>query len=322
MNNEANQAAGSVAIAGIDKSVSRLALGSAFYNPEDKDPWFDVLDEFVGRGGTVLDTGRHYGRSEDVLGLWLASRGARDRVIVITKGGHGQCHGLSADDFAPTIEEELTTSLERLNTDYVDLYMLHRDSPTVPVADIMNYLNSHVERGRVRALGASNWEYHRVKEANAYAGAHGLKGFAAVSNHISLAEASGPFFPGLISAGEDGERWHSQTGIPLIAWSSQARGFFTGRYSKPPDPQDSFAVRMAEIYCTEDNFERLRRATEFGKEKGGYSAIEVALAWLLQKPFPLVPIVGPHNKKELQSCFQALSISMSPREAAWLNLEE
>lgn len=311
----------------INKRISKLALGTAFYRLDNKATWFDILDEFLEQGGTVIDTGRHYGKSEDVLGLWMESRGVRDRVILTTKGGFGKGWGLGIDDFPATIQRELTTSLEHLRTEYVDVYMLHRDSPTVPVAEIMDCLNAELDCGRVHSLGASNWEYDRIAEANDYACGHNLKGFSVVSNNISLAVPTEPFYPGLVSVDKTGEKWHRQTGIPLLAWSAQARGFFTGRYTSQmctaaPDVLDKFTARMVEVYCTDDNFERLRRAAELGERKGGYSATQIALAWLLHKPFPLVPIVGPHNKEELKSCFQAVSVRMTRQETAWLNLED
>ncbi len=326
-NTSDSPAARRIAIESIDRPISQLALGTAFYKLASKDDCFAILDDFLARGGTVLDTGHGYGESEDVLGLWLESRKARAKVILTTKGGQGDGHGLGLNDFTATIERELKTSLERLHTDQVDLYMLHRDSPAVPVAQIMNCLNTELERGHARSLGASNWEYDRIAEANAYARAHNLQGFSVVSNNLSLAVPKTTFYPGLVSVDQAGEQWHRQTGIPLIVWSSQARGFFTGRYTPqfcavPSDARDKFTTRMIEVYCTNDNFERLRRAQEFGKQKGGYSAVQIALAWLLHKPFPLIPIVGPHSKSELESCFQALALRLTELETAWLNLED
>lgn len=313
-------------IEGIDKRISELALGTAFYGLAGEATWFDILDEFMEQGGTVLDTGRSYGESEDVLGLWLESRGVRDQVVLATKGGHGEGHGLGADDFAATIERELTTSLARLRTRHIDLYMLHRDSRTVPVAEIMECLNAELGRGRVHSIGASNWQYDRVAEANEYACEHNLKGFSVVSNNISLAVPTEPFYPGLASVDKAGERWHQETGTVLMVWSAQARGFFTGRYTPQmigttAGVQDGFGARMVEVYCTADNLERLRRAAELGGTKGGYSATQIALAWLLHKPLPLVPIVGPHSASELKSCFQAVPLKMTAPETEWLNLE-
>jgi aryl-alcohol dehydrogenase-like predicted oxidoreductase len=89
---------------------------------------------------------------------------------------------------------------------------------------------------------------------------------------------------------------------------------------RPNDAEDAFTRRMVEVYGTEDNLERLRRARELGERLGGYSAVQVALAWLLHKPFPLLPIVGPRTRAELASCAAAVSIQLTKAQCAWLNL--
>jgi len=316
-------------IEGVSKPASQLALGTAFYNIDSKDKWFDILDDYVKFGGTIIDTARGYSTSEEVLGLWTEDRSTRDQIIIVTKCGLTGDGILPTDRFPELVSEELTTSLQTLRTDYIDVYMLHRDNHMTPVAEILEPLNSEMINGRIHALGASNWEYRRVTEANEYAYKHGLRGFAIVSNNLSLAVPSASFYPGLVSADEAGERWHEETGIPLVPWSSQARGFFTGRYI----PQmrnghvpvsadvDGFTRRMIEVYRTDENLERLARAEELGKKKGGYTAVEVALAWLLHKPFSIVPIVGPHTREELTSCIKATSLSLTEWEIRCLDLE-
>jgi aryl-alcohol dehydrogenase-like predicted oxidoreductase len=312
-------------VEGVGKPVSQLALGTAFYGFDNRGLWFRMLDEFVEAGGTVIDTARAYGggESEKLIGMWMQARGARDNVVLITKCGLGKHGALPEHDFTGMVAAELTQSLECLRTDCVDLYMLHRDNPSLAVAEIMECLNGELARGRVRAIGASNWQYARVDEANEYARRHGLKGFAAISNNLSLAVPTGPFYPGLVSVDAVGERWHARTATPLVSWSSQARGFFTGRYSRtPPDGvhsvADGFAKRMLEVYCTDENHERLRRAQELGESKGGYSAVQMALAWVLHRPFPVVAIVGPHTTEELASCVEAASIELTEAESRWL----
>lgn len=313
-----------ITITRVDKPISRLALGTAFYRLSDEQTCHDLLDRFTELGGTLLDTARDYGESEEVLGRWLTSRGARERVVIITKGGQGRSHGLEPGTFADTIHGELSRSLETLCTDEVDLYVLHRDSPAAPVSEIVDGLNVEVAAGRVRALGASNWTYDRIEEANAYAKGTGLVGFAVVSNNLSLAVPTCPFYPGLVSVDEAGEQWHRTTGIPLIPWSAQARGFFTGRYvpeTRDDDRQQGgFTARMVDVYCTDENFERLRRAKALGEAKGGRTPTEIALAWLLNKPFPVIPIVGPHSVAELESCFAATEIELTESERKWLDL--
>ena len=315
-------------LAGLDKPASALALGTAFYGADEQERWFELIDAFAAAGGTLIDSARLYagGDSETIIGAWLERRAARDKMIVITKCGHGKDHLLPVERLAETVQAELAASLERLRTDAIDLYMLHRDNPVVSVAEIMDCLNATIAQGRVRALGASNWQYDRVDAANEYADKHGLTGFCTVSNHLSLAAPTAPFYEGLVSVDRAGERWHAATGIPLIAWSAQARGFFAGPYTAQMRDgidaiQDDFTRRMIEVYCTDDNLERLDRARSLAAKKDGAFAVQIALAWVLHRPYPVIPIVGPHTPEELASCIAAAGLTLSDSEAAWLRLE-
>src|SRR5690606_8751935 len=114
-------------------------------------------------------------KSEEAIGIWMEENKRRDDVIILTKGGHPNQHGPQINKQA--IGDELNKSLERLRTDYVELYALHRDDPNVPVGEILEILNEHVEAGRIGAFGGSNWSQERLQEANEYAEKHGLVGF-------------------------------------------------------------------------------------------------------------------------------------------------
>ncbi|HCQ00673.1 MAG TPA: aldo/keto reductase, partial [Candidatus Latescibacteria bacterium] len=135
-----------------------------------------------------------------------------------TKCGHGPEWKLPEQNFAAGVQKELATSLDTLKTDVIDLYILHRDNQEMPVGTILEALQPAIESGQVLALGASNWEYRRVVEANEYAEQHGLTGFAVVSNTLSLAQPAAAFYTGLVHADPIGERWHQETGIPLLPW--------------------------------------------------------------------------------------------------------
>ncbi len=313
---------------GVDMPVSELVLGTAWYSLERKNELFMLMDDFVAAGGTALDTARSYGESENLIGKWIESRGNRHDIVIVTKGGLSSSNGtrLAIKRLRRKVAKDITESLELLRTDYIDLYLLHRDSPAIPVAQIVDCLNAELERGRIHAFGGSNLEPQRVDEANEYAKEHGLAGFSAVSNNLSLAVPRAPFYPGLISTNVRAELWHARTRIPLLAWSPQARGFFTGRYlpdkhRKECQIQDGFEMNMIRVYCSNDNLERLSRAKELGERRGGRSATQIALAWLLQRPFTVLPIIGPRNREELGSCVDALTIGLSEDECRWLNLE-
>ena len=131
--------------------------------------------------------------------------GIREEVVILDKGAHTPVLEWPLAVYTECTPEAVTKqhyeSLDRLRTDYVDIYMLHRDDPSVPAGEFIDVLNRHISRGTIRAIGASNWSLERVAEANAYAAAHGLQGFGAMSNQLSLARMEHPVYPGAISAG-------------------------------------------------------------------------------------------------------------------------
>jgi 1-deoxyxylulose-5-phosphate synthase len=303
----------------LGRDLSRLVLGTMVFSLEALDLTFELMEAWLGLGGNIVDTAHVYsgGNSERALGRWFEETGRRDDVVVIEKGAHH-----TADRQRVTPEDitcDVRDNLARLRTDHIDLYLLHRDDPNVPVGPIVECLEEHRRAGRIRAYGGSNWSPQRLAEANVYARHHGLQGFTASSPNLSLAVQNEPIWDGCLSATDaETKAWYQQTQMPLFAWSSQARGFFTGLFS-PDNREDETIVR---VYYSDDNWERLRRAAELGKRKGGYSANQVALAWVLHQPFPVFPLIGPASVAELENSVAALEIELTPEEVAWLNLEE
>src|SRR6185312_11609360 len=159
-------------VAGIDRPVSRLVLGSMMFGPARSAHWFALLDRYRESGGNCIDTAAVYGNgaAERTVGAWMADRGLRDDMVVI---GKGACTTDSTPDLVST---ELRESLHRLGTDHVDIYLMHRDNPAVPVGDFVERLNEHLRAGEIRAYGGSNWSPRRIAEANTYAARHGLVG--------------------------------------------------------------------------------------------------------------------------------------------------
>jgi len=298
-------------IAGLSKPVSRLVMGvdnqSAIAHTSVMfDDWFE-------RGGNAFDTAYVYGGGacERVLGRWVRSRGVRDRVVILDKGAH------TPFCTPRDLTSQLRESLDRLQTDYVDIYMMHRDNPEVPAGEFLDVLNEHLRAGRMRAFGGSNWSIARIEEANAYARRHGLVGFAAVSNNLSLAWMVDPVWAGCLHSSDAASRaWFERTGMPLMPWSSQARGFFTER----ADPNDRSDRELARCWYSDDNFRRLERAREMARQRG-VLAIQIALAYVLCQPFPTFPLIGPRTLAETRTSLPALDIELSPQDLAWLNLE-
>ena len=304
-----------IKIPGLHNEVSSLIMGSDYFTPETYELASANLDAYVAIGGNTIDTAFIYcgGKSEQALGMWVEERGNRKSINIWTKGGHPNKDGNRVNKQA--IGEELSISLERLRTDYIDLYALHRDDPAVPVGEILEILNSHVEAGRILAFGASNWTWERLQEANRYAAEHGLRGFEFNSPNLSLAKANEPYWRDAISVDEELLAEHERTGLPLFSWSSQARGFFTGRFT-PEDRSDADTVR---VFYSDDNWERYRRAEKLAGEKG-VTTIQIALAYVLNQSFPTAALIGPRNEAEMQSCSEATNIKLTPEEIKWLDL--
>ena len=307
-----------IKIPGVSQGISQLILGSMMYSPVRFDYSTEMLDAFFEAGGNAFDTAHGYGggASEMLIGLWMRQRGNRDEVFLIDKGGHPQGRVPRPRLSPEELKRDLDESLIRLNTDYIDLYMLHRDDPGIPVGTIIDYLNQEIGAGRIRAIAASNWEPQRISDANAYAAERELNGFVACSNNISLAVPMEPMWGGCVCVDDAARRWHKESQFPLMPWSSQARGFFSGAFT----PENRENQDMVRVYYNDDNFERLARATELGS-KYGYSAIQVSLAYALNLPFPIFPIVGPATLAELDSSLGAVALALSDDEMEWLNLE-
>jgi aryl-alcohol dehydrogenase-like predicted oxidoreductase len=287
----------------LGRSLSRLVLGTLLVDEY-------VLDEWVRLGGNVVDTARVYGdgAAEEALGAWLAARpDVRDDLVLLTKGAHpdGDHRRVTPEAIAADLEASIAC-LGRAP----DIYMLHRDDPSLPVGPMVECLNEHLRAGRLRAFGASNWTYGRIDEANAYASAHGLAGFTSSSVHLSLAAQNEEHWPDTLSATDPAiHAWHERTQTPLFAWSAQARGFFAGHDSESVD----------RVYDNEANRERRRRAAEIG-DRLGANANQVALAWVLAQPFPVHAVVGVRTVAQLREAVGALDVELSPEDLRRLDL--
>ncbi len=298
-------------VPGVALPVSRLIMGCD--NQRAMPHAAAMWDDYFERGGNTFDTANLYGSGlqERLLGQWMKNRGLRDQLIVIGKGGH------TPYCTPEGITRQLHESLERLQTDRVDIYLMHRDNLAMPVGELVDVLNEHVRAGRIGIFGGSNWTIDRVVAANRYAKRKGLQGFGALSNNFSLARMVDPVWGGCVSASDPASRkWLKKTQLPHFAWSSQARGFFTDRAGrgKPGDEE------LRRCWYSEDNFVRRDRAVALAAKKG-VSPIAIAAAYVLHQPFPHFALIGPRMISETVSSLECLGVSLSPKEIAWLNLE-
>lgn len=313
-------------VPGIDKPISRLVQGTVMVNSNEPDRGFALLDAVFELGCTTFDTAHVYGEgdNERTVGRWVNERGIRDQVVIIGKGAHPNEDRKRVTPF--DITADLYDSLARFKFDYIDLYLLHRDDPSVPVGPIVEVLNEHLEAGRIHAFGGSNWTHERIREANEYAQTHGLTPFVASSPQFSLAEQVKEPWPDCVSIsgpkGEAARAWYAQTGMALFTWSSLAGGFFSGRFTR--DNLDAFEGYFDRLcvraYCYEDNFKRLDRARALAREKG-VTLPQIALAYVMNQPLNIFALVGCQNGEEFKANVEALEIQLTPEEMAWLELQ-
>ncbi|MCE0522120.1 MAG: aldo/keto reductase [Methylacidiphilales bacterium] len=298
-------------IAGVEPPVSRLVLGCD--NQQTMPDGAVIFDDFFERGGNAFDTAYVYGngKQELLLGHWMRRRDLRSQVVLTVKGAHTP---LCTPEH---LDRQLRESLERLQTDYADIYLMHRDNLKVPVGEFVDLLNEHHRAGRIKAFGGSNWTLGRLQEAAAYAAKKNLQKFTCVSNNFSLARMVAPPWDGCMAATDPAfKQWMTASGISLLAWSSQARGFFADR-AHPGKKENAELVRC---WSSDDNFERRERAVELARRKG-VQPINIALAYVLGQPFSTFALIGPRRISEIVGTFRALSVTLTPEEIKWLNLD-
>ena len=308
----------SVKIKGLDKEVSRVVFGCD--NQSGSDHAFAMFDHYFSLGGNTFDTAYIYnnGKSDVYLGRWMNHRGLRDQVVVLGKGAH------TPDCYPHLIRPQLEESLDRLKTDHLDLYCLHRDNLEVPVSEFIDALNELKEEGLISLMGASNWSLSRFSESSTYAEASGKDAFSLLSNNFSLARMLEPVWPGCESCSEDDfTDFLKEKQIAIFPWSSQARGFFLEQQEFEgslhiANPNENEQNR---VWLSADNLERRKRCFSLAEEKR-IEPIELALAFVLNQDFPSFPLIGPRNFFETKSSLKALEVKLSKDERDWLDLKD
>lgn len=268
---------------------------------------FAVLDRFYERGGRMVDTAQGYsvwapghqgGESEAVIGKWLKSRGVRAEMRIATKTG---MFGKDGDLAASRVAEELHKSLERLQTDYVDLYYAHRDETSTPLPEIVEGFDALVRQGLVREVGASNYGAERLGEARAFAHANGMVSFTVLQNEYNLVERQA--YPPELQV------FCIENGVAVLPWFGLAAGFLTGKYRTRED-----LARHNRGSSIERFFDKgltvLPALDEVAAETGA-SHGAIALAWLLGQPGIAAPIASARVPEQLDVQFEALDLKLT-----------
>jgi aryl-alcohol dehydrogenase-like predicted oxidoreductase len=297
--------------------VSRLCLGCMSYGTPEWRPW--VLDEAASRtiikraldlGINFFDTADYYskGVSEQVVGAALKDFARRDEVVIATKvyyplKDHPNAGGLSRKHIMHAIDD----SLRRLQTDYVDLYQIHRLDRETPIEETLEALHDVVKSGKARYIGASSmfaWEFVRLVYTQRL---RGWVEFVSMQNHYNLIyrEEEREMNPFCVAEG-----------IGLIPWSPLARGFLSGtrqRGRKDATLREQHDAYGHGLYYTEADYQVADRVVEVAKRKG-VPPIHVALSWILHRPGVVAPIVSVTKVEQLEQLVDGLGVTLTPEE--------
>lgn len=293
-----------------------LVLGGNVFGWTSKgDEAFAVLDAFYEAGGRMIDTADVYsawvpghkgGESEAVLGDWMASRGVRADMRIHTKTGMLGGSELYAPE---RIQRSLDASLERLQSDSIDLYYAHKDYPELEIGAIVDAFDGTVRNGKVKALGASNFDAARLGAALVHAKATGAATFSALQNEYNLVARS--------AYGPDLQSLATSKGIAMLPFFGLASGYLTGKYRTEEDFAKSMRGGRAKELAGGNGPQVLAVMDEVAAETGA-SLAAISLAWLVRQPGIPAPIASARTVEQLVELLEFTRVELTDEQVARL----
>jgi aryl-alcohol dehydrogenase-like predicted oxidoreductase len=276
----------------------------------------EVLDRFTGAGLEAVDTadvysnwapGNRGGESETIIGEWIESRKGRDRLVLITKVGFDMdTGGLSATH----IERAVEASLRRLRTDHVDVYFSHKPDPATGHEETLRAHEKLIKAGKVRAIGASNFDASQMRAALDVSTAKGLPRYEVIEPRYNLYDRDD--FDGPLRDLATAE------GLGVITYFSLAKGFLTGKYRGKADLSQSQRGDAVSAYLN-DKGTRILAALDDISAGHGVSPAEVALAWIIAQPGITAPIASATSAGQVESLIRATTLTLSAADIAALD---
>jgi aryl-alcohol dehydrogenase-like predicted oxidoreductase len=307
-----------VALGGTGLSIAPLMFGGNVFGwTADEAMSFRLLDAFADAGFNAIDTADVYsrwvpghvgGESETIIGAWMKARGARNRVVIATKVGMElgpERTGLSPRWIAQSVED----SLKRLGTDHIDLYQAHRPDPSVPIAETLGAFQRLIEQGKVRAIGASNYDAAQLAEALDVAEAQGLPRYATLQpkyNLMDRAEFEAALQPLCVARN-----------VAVIPFYGVAAGFLTGKYRSAADIEGRPRAKALAAYANERGW-RVIAALDAVATRLGAAPVEVAIAWLRTRPALAAPIASATSPEQLAALLRGATLSLDAEAIAAL----
>lgn len=300
-------------------SIAPLVFGANVFGwSADEARSFELLDAFVAGGGNLIDTadvypawvpGNRGGESETIIGHWLKKSGKRDRVLIASKVAKWVEHpGLSPTNIRTAVEG----SLQRLQTDRIDLYFAHEDDVSVPMHETLGEFARLIEEGKVRAIGASNFSAARTAEALALSEQHGLPRYECLQPEYNLVART--------HYEAELEPLVREQGLGVVCYYALASGFLTGKYRCEADLAKSAArSHAAQRFLNPHGLRVLAALDAVAAAHGGATPAQVALAWLIARPGITAPIASATSVAQLEDIMGALSLTLRAEEIAALD---
>ena len=291
-----------------DLVVHELCLGSNIFggNATEAESHL-VMDAYRSHGGNFIDTADMYnqwveghvgGESESVIGSWMASRGNRSEMVIATKVAKmDRRRGLSAANIIAACEE----SLNRLQTDYIDLYYSHEDDATVSLEETLGAYAQLIAQGKVRYIAASNFTAARLRESIAYSEVNNVPAYIAVQDLYNLVDRK--------TYETDLAPTVADLGVSNIPFYGIARGFLSGKYRPGVTEVDSKRAAGAREYATDKNYAILSAMDEISAAHNTAPLSGIALAWLRSQPTVSVPIASARTVPQLEEIVQVIELT-------------
>jgi len=279
---------------------------------------FEMLDAITELGINCIDTADVYsrwvdgnsgGESERIIGKWMKERGNRDKMIICTKAGMDMGQG-GIDISEKHIKQSLNDSLNRLQTDYVDLYYAHKDDETTPPEETLGAFKDLIDEKKVRYIGASNFSAERLRKSMITSREHDLPAYAVFQPEYNLVERSK--FEG------DIERVCKEFNLGVATYFSLASGLLTGKYTSEKDIENSSRTSYVKKHRNEKVKNIIDTVMNIAKSHH-VSPAAVAIAWVLHNPSVTAPIASATKKEHLTAFKEAATLDLTVSEKETLN---
>ncbi|QEH39606.1 aldo/keto reductase [Chitinophaga sp. XS-30] len=292
--------------------------GNVFGWTADEEMSYRLLDEFTDAGFNAIDTADTYtawvpgntgGDSERLIGKWLQRTGKRDQVVIATKVGgkfSEEKKGLKKEYILSQVED----SLQRLQTDYIDLYQSHYDDPETPIEETLEAFTILVKSGKVRAIGASNITVDRLADSIITSEDNDFATYQTLQPEYNLFDRE--------RYEQEFEQFALINKIAVIPYFSLASGFLTGKYRAKADIAGSSREKYLDKYFTERGFKILNALENVAAQYDSKPAV-VALAWLLTRPGIAAPIASATNPEQLKDMMASVSLKLDKGDLDILN---